>query len=42
VRLDRLAAQSAFEIERPDLVLTAIRQVVEAVRAGRDRVGEAR
>ncbi len=31
-----------IEIDRPDLVLTAIRQVVEAVRAGRNRVGDAR
>jgi pimeloyl-ACP methyl ester carboxylesterase len=31
-----------IEIDRPDLVLRAIRQVVEAVRAGRDRVDEAR
>jgi hypothetical protein len=31
-----------IEIDRPALVLTAIRQVVEAVRAGRDRAGDAR
>lgn len=31
-----------IEIDRPDLVLNAIRHVVKAVRAGRDWVGEAR